>query len=247
MNRITASIAFLILAFLAAAVAATGQEDKEGEVMVTSLSGSCPEGMTSFYIDSASGRNSATFNSEAPLEDIVGTTSSISGKLCFDPANPENGGSGYIRIPVASLDTGIPLRDEDLRNEDWLHAEKYPYIEFVIISVTDFKEVKSDKNSASYDVSVTGDFSVHGETRELTVPARITYLKESAKTRQQLSGDLLAARAEFKIALADFDITGPSGKSLIGSKVGEEIDIEIKLVASSVEPSAGGDLELIPE
>ena len=47
---------------------------------------------TVFYIADAMGRNTITFTSQAPLEDIVGTTNEITGYVVFDPKNPSNGG-----------------------------------------------------------------------------------------------------------------------------------------------------------
>ena len=74
---------------------------------------------------------------------------------------------------------------------------------------------------------------MHGRTKSVTFPARITYLKESDMTRQKMPGDLLAARAEFAVSLADFGVTGPAGMGIVGSKVGETIDIAVSLVGST--------------
>jgi len=62
-------------------------------------------------------RDTVSFLSSAPLEDILGTTSEVYGYIVFDPAKPERGVRGDFRIPVASLNTGIPLRDEHMRGE----------------------------------------------------------------------------------------------------------------------------------
>ena len=42
-----------------------------------------------FYIDDPMNRNTITFKSEAPLEDIVGTSNQITGYINFDPDNPQ--------------------------------------------------------------------------------------------------------------------------------------------------------------
>jgi polyisoprenoid-binding protein YceI len=232
--RTSLTAASLIL-LLSAAV--FGQSDS-GKITGSLDSQAAPtDGMIPFYIADPNQGNTATFKSKAPLEDIVGTSNEIEGTLYFNPQNPQAGGSGHIRVPIASLETGIPLRNEHLQSEDWLNAGKFPYIEFEITEVKDIKEVQSDAGSGSYDVTVVGDFSVHGKSKTLEVPARITYLKESEQTRQRLPGDLLAARTEFTIVLADFDIKGPSSKRLIGSKVGKKISIEVTVVASTVNPS----------
>ena len=79
---------------------------------------------TVFVVNDPAGRNKVTFRSKAPLEDIVGTSNQITGYLVFDPNNPQQGGRGELTVPVASINTGIPLRDEHLQSADWLDAAR---------------------------------------------------------------------------------------------------------------------------
>jgi len=185
---------------------------------------------TVFTVDDPMNRNSVTFKSTAPLEDIIGTSNQVTGKLVFDPNQPENGGYGELSFPVKSLGTGIPLRDEHLAGADWLNAEENPDITFKIVEVTNVKSVKSTAEAKTFDVIAVGDFSLNGITKRLRVPGRITYLRESEATRQRLPGDLLAARTTFDITLADFAITGPRGMNLIGSKGGEKVEVHLLAV-----------------
>ena len=194
---------------------------------------------TVFYVNDPTGRNSVTFRSEAPLEDIVGTSSAVTGYVVFDPANPRKGGRGELTIPIASLNTGIPLRNEHLQSADWLDAERHPNIYLTITDVRNVNEVKSSSDFQTYEVTVVGEWALHGKTREMEFPARITYMKESDKTRAKMEGDLLAVRATVELALADFGITGPSGTGLVGTKVGESIELEVSLFASSQTMMAG--------
>ena len=198
----------------------------------------CGKAGTVFHVNDPMGRNSVTFKSQAPLEDIIGTTNQITGYINFDPQNPDKGGHGKLTVAVASLNTGIPLRNEHLLGADWLDASKYPDITIEIEKVKDIKKVKSTKGSATYDVTIVADLSIHGKTRRVDVAGRITYLKESEQTRTKLAGDLLAMRATFAVNLNDFDITGPKGSGLIGSKVGETIEIEVSVLGSTSEAMA---------
>jgi len=194
---------------------------------------------THFYINDPAGRNSVTFTSTAPLEDIVGTSRQISGMIVFDPANPTKGGSGELTIAVASLNTGIPMRDEHLQGEHWLDAKKYPNIVFKINSVSNVKKVKSTDDFQTYDVTLKVELSFHGRTKKLEVPGRLTFMKESKQTKELMPGDLIAARASFDINLADFGVTGPKGMGLVGSKVGESINLSVSFRASNASPSMG--------
>jgi polyisoprenoid-binding protein YceI len=186
-----------------------------------------------FHFKDQMGRNTISFKSEAPLEDIIGTTNQISGHVSFDPQHPEKGGHGEFTIPVASLNTGIPLRDEHLRSADWLDAGTYSNIKLEIKQTKNFKPVKVTDKSATYEATLVTDFTLRGKTRRLEIPGRITYMKENELTKSKLSGDLLAARAQFDVNLSDYGVTGPKGMGIIGSKVGETIEVTVSMVGTS--------------
>ena len=57
--------------------------------------------------------------SDAPLERITGVNSAVSGELTVDPANLA-ATRGRVDVAVASMRTGIDLRDEHLRGPDHL-------------------------------------------------------------------------------------------------------------------------------
>jgi polyisoprenoid-binding protein YceI len=189
--------------------------------------------MHHFHVSDPMGRNSVSFTSEAPLEDIVGTSREISGYLVFDPQNPTHDSHGELRVPVASLNTGIPLRDEHLQGKDWLDADGYPDIVLVIDKVADIKVIEKTADYQTYDLNIQGELTIHGHTQKVKIPGRLTYLMASDKTRQVMPGDLLAARADFDVALADFGVTGPRGAGIVGSKVGESISINVSFRATN--------------
>jgi polyisoprenoid-binding protein YceI len=193
---------------------------------------------TTFYIDDPAGRNTASFTSEAPLESIVGTSNQVSGHVTFDPADPTKGGKGVVKVPVASINTGIPLRDEHLRSPGWLDAEKHPHIRFEITSARDVKKVSSKGGADTYDLTLVGTFHLHGKQKGMEIPARISYLKESEKTKAFAPGDLLRGTASFEISLADFGVTGPKGMEIIGSKVSDSPSVQVHFTASSTKREA---------
>lgn len=194
-----------------------------------------------FKVEDPAMRNTVTFTSTAPLEDMVGRSNEISGYLVFDPMNPKKGGHGELTVSVASLNTGIPLRDEHLRSSGWLNAEEYPEIKLAITGIKKVKEVKATEDAMTYDITIVGDFSLHGKTRQIEFPGRITYLKESEATQKKLPGNLLAARAGFDVKLKDYGITGPAGMDLIGSKVGETISVEVSLMGNTDSQAMAGN------
>lgn len=65
-------------------------------------------------------------------------------------------------IQVASVDTAVEQRDTHLKSPDFFDAEKFPTIEFKSTSVRNEGE----------NYTVVGDFTMHGVTKEITVPFR---------------------------------------------------------------------------
>ncbi len=186
---------------------------------------------TVFLIHDPMGRDSVTFTSNAPLEDIVGTSNQVRGYVVFDPEKPDKGARGLLRVPVASLSTGIPLRDEHLKGKEWLNAVEHPDIVFAFTEVQDLREIRAQEGK-SFQATLVGELSLNGRTRQVQVlGARFAYLPESEKTKTKAPGNLLAGRASFKVSLKDFDVAGFKG--VVGSKVSDQISVNISFVASS--------------
>jgi polyisoprenoid-binding protein YceI len=218
------------------ATAAFGQSESGGEKAMIEVNPEFANTGSVFYVNDPAGRDYVTFKSTAPLEDIVGTTNDITGYLVFDPASPAKGGKGELQVPVASLNTGIPLRDEHLRGGVWLDAENHPMITLTINDVKNVKEVKSSGEFQTYDVTIAGDLSMKGTSQSVEIPGRVTYLEESESTKKKMAGNLLAARAAFDVTLADFGVTGPPNAGLIGTKVGESVSIEVSIMGTTNAP-----------
>jgi len=194
-----------------------------------------------FYVADPMKRNSVSFTSEAPLEDIVGTSNAVHGYAVFDPARPTKGIKGKFTVPVATLDTGIPLRDDHLQSPNWMHAEKHPHITFVATGAKNVREVKKTGGFATYEMTLTGPFTVRGKSVNREIDARVTYMKESERTRERLPGDLLAIRAAFNVPLAEHGVTGGEMGQVIGEKLSNVIDVEVRVVGSSKKPGGAGN------
>ncbi len=181
-----------------------------------------------FSVDSKDGRNQASFISDAPFENIVGLSSGLEATVMINPENITSHPMGKVKISITNIKTGIDLRDEHLRSENWLNADKYPFAEF---QLTGIKNASSNKLSDGQKTKVTllGKFSVHGKTIDLEVPATLTYFKESERTKAKAPGNLLVANADFKIKLSDYDVQIPS---MVIGKVSEDVIITVNFVAS---------------
>jgi len=182
-------------------------------------------GLQTFSFKDKMGSNQATFHSSAPLEDITGMSTDVWGKVSFDVADIANTLEGEIKISTASIKSGIELRDEHIRSENWLNAEKYPEITFNIKDVKNVKEIDGNKIKAI----VAGEFTVLGVTKDVTSEVQLTYLEESEFTKIKLPGDLLGVKAKFNIKLSDFGVQNMS----LGKRVSEEIEITVNIVGSN--------------
>jgi len=179
----------------------------------------------SFDFKDPKGVNNAVFLLDAPLESINGTANGISGTIAYDSDQPGSL-SGRIVIEAKSLSVPNPMMREHLHGKHWLDVEKFPEITFESVSVSN---VKSSGNKTTADVP--GRMTIRGVSRELTVPASFTYLKDKlgARTNGQVQGDLLVVRAKFSIQRADFGIN-PDAPA---DKVSEEIELTLSLAGAA--------------
>jgi polyisoprenoid-binding protein YceI len=179
----------------------------------------------SFDFKDPKGVNNAVFKLDAPLESINGSASGISGTVSFDPENPA-ATTGKIVVASDSLTVPNPMQKEHLHGPNWLDTAKYPEITFEAKSLAN---VKTDGNVTTADA--TGTFTLHGVSKEITVPIKLTYLADKLSARvPNLKGDLLVIRANFVISREDFNIQ--KGQYL--DKVSPTIDLSLSIAGAFV-------------
>lgn len=172
----------------------------------------------------ADNKNQATFFSTTPFEDITGLTNDVKGSVTFNVSDLKTL-KGKLTVSVSSIKTGIEMRDGHLQSAGWLNAESYPEITFEIKSTSDIKQAADNKLTAK----VTGNFTLHGVTKEVTADATLTYLDESEQTKMRAPGDLLGVQAKFNVKLSDYGVNN----KLVGQKVSENIEVSVNVVGSN--------------
>ncbi len=179
-----------------------------------------------------SGRDAqVTFTSDAPLEHIKGTSSAVLGYAIWGGAD-KGLVAGEFHLPVASIDTGIPMRDEHLQGSRWLNAESNPDIVFVLAESRAPSVAQEGDGFKTYSLTLVGDMTVKDVTREMSIPARVTLMEESQRTKSRAPGNLIAIRCEFEILLGDFGVKD----DVIGLKVADQVTLDIALFGSTVSP-----------
>jgi len=171
------------------------------------------------------GVNNAVFLLDAPLESINGTANGVSGTVTFDAASPASL-KGRIVVEAASLHVPNPMMKEHMHGKDWLDVAGHKEITFEAVKVGNARTTGDDTNA-----DVTGKLTLKGVTREITVPVRLTYLKDKlgARTNGRQQGDLLVLRSNFQIKRADFGIN-PGAPA---DKVSDVIQLTLSLAGAA--------------
>jgi len=189
-------------------------------VLVASTA-SVPAAPIDFDFKDPKGVNTVIFKTDAPLESINGTANGVSGTITFDPENP-TAIKGRIVVAAKSLHVPNPTMKEHLQGDGWLDVAKHPEVTFEVVSA---KNAKTEGNATTLEV--TGNMTIKGVTKSLTVPAKVTYLKDKLKARggSNKDGDLLVVRASFSIKRSDFGINAAKFEE----KVSNDIELTFSL------------------
>jgi len=180
---------------------------------------------TEFDFKDPKGVNTISFTLDSLLEPFTGVASGISGKVTFDPADPK-ATKGTISVETRSLHFENKGMKETLHGPDWLDAASNPKIDFAIKKVTDSKSAGDNV----FDLTVVGDLTCKGVTKELTVPVKASYLPDKlAKRSSKLTGDLLVLRADFVMKRKDFGIK----PDMPGEVVAEDIQLRVSIAGVS--------------
>lgn len=132
----------------------------------------------------------SNYSVQFSLSQASGIFRDVKANIVFDEQNPGNA-KFNVNVDVASLNTGNALMNKHAKSDEWLDAAKYPAISFA--------SKKIIKNGASYQA--TGDLTVHGVTKEISIP--FTFKK---------AGNSANFTANFNIKRSDFSIGKPGGE-----------------------------------
>ncbi len=157
----------------------------------------------------------ASFQIRHLVGNVIGRFNEMAGTIRLDPADLTKS-SVVLTIKAASIDTSNSKRDDDLRSANFFDVQKFPEIRF--------ESVRIEKGTGD-TYRVTGRLTMHGVTREVTVPV------EYMGTVRDPWGN---QRAGFSVSCAldrkDFGIVWnkvlDSGGLMLGDEVRATINIE---------------------
>jgi polyisoprenoid-binding protein YceI len=147
---------------------------------------------------------------------VPGKFDDFTGTINYDEANPENS-SVDVTIKTASVDTGVKMRDDDLRSPNFFDAAKFPEITF---------KSKSVKMAGNNTADVTGDLTMHGVTKEVVLKVELLGKGTGMKPGSVVSG----WNGSTALKRTDFGLTW--NKVIEGTQVvGDDVKIDLNVEA----------------
>lgn len=163
------------------------------------------------------------FESKAPMESFEGRTNQASGTIAVDFGNLGAGCEVRVAVDMASLKTGIGMRDTHMR-ERHLETETYPQAVFTgnrVVAATPAILVPG----GTARVTVAGTFDLHGVSREVELPVDLALAADGT----------LTVRTQFNVLLTDHKIDRPKVLML---KLADEQKVSVVLTARvAMEPA----------
>jgi polyisoprenoid-binding protein YceI len=141
----------------------------------------------------------------------TGKFTKFSGTIDVDREHPEKS-SVIATIQAASIDTAIAKRDEHLRGEEFFSVGKYPEITF---------KSRHVKQTGPSTGEITGDLTMHGVTRTITLHAQLLGAAENQISHWRITTAPLK-RGEFGLSWSK----SVEAVSMIGDEVAVDIQIE---------------------
>jgi polyisoprenoid-binding protein YceI len=146
---------------------------------------------------------------------VRGKFTDYKGTIQVDPAKMTNS-TVELAIKAASIDTGNADRDKHLRSADFFDVEKFPEITF---------KSKSIKATGKDEYAVTGTFTMHGVSKEITLPVTFggTAKDPWGNQRAGFSTTTTLNRKDYGIV---WNKALDTGGALLGDDVKVSIDLE---------------------
>jgi polyisoprenoid-binding protein YceI len=151
------------------------------------------------------------------ISNVQGEFTKISGTIQLDDADVSKS-SVAATIDIASVDTRVKGRDDDLKSSNFFDVAKYPTMTFQSTKVWKTGDGTS---------KMTGNLMLHGVTKEVTFD-----VTGPSKAIQVMGGTRRGASATTKINRQDFGLkylTGmlPGGDQMIGDTITITLDVEM--------------------
>ncbi|AGC43178.1 hypothetical protein MYSTI_01846 [Myxococcus stipitatus DSM 14675] len=184
---------------------------------------SSPAVASEWEVDSS--HSSVEFSIRHLVSNVRGRFDKVEGTLSRDDADPTQS-KMTLTIDVASIDTGVPDRDKHLKSPDFFDAAKFPTMTF--------RSTKIGKSTGKDAYEVTGDLTLHGVTKPVTLQVQDLGSVKGPK------GMVRGLEATGTLNRKDWGITWnnalDSGGTILGDEVKVLINLELKEKAQAAAP-----------
>lgn len=148
-----------------------------------------------------------TFFSSTPVENIEAFNNDVSGVL-----DSKTGEVVFI-VPIKSFKFEKALMQEHF-NENYMESDKFPKADFKG-KLANPGAVNFSKDG-SYPVQLQGKLTIHGVTKEVTLPGTVT-----------VKGNAVTAHSKFNVKTADYGIRIPA---MVESKIAKQIEVTVNTI-----------------
>lgn len=138
---------------------------------------------------------------------MEGSLSKPEGSIVFNSENPA-ASTFALKVLANTIDTGIGLRNQHLKSNEYFDAARYPYLKFqsVTLSPTDVKNT----------YMVSGDLTIKDRTKRIQIPVTVI-----------TSSGAYTFRGKFEIDRRDFGV----GKNSLS--LADEVMIGFEIVTAT--------------
>ncbi len=171
---------------------------------------------TTYNIDKA--HSEVFFQVRHLVTKVRGRFSDFEGAIVMDEANPELSSVNFS-ISTASIDTSVADRDAHLRSGDFFAADEHPKLTFTSTKI-------AKKGAEEFDV--TGDLSIRGTTKTVTIPVTFLGLAKDPWGQQKAGFE-----AETSLNRKDFGLNWNAALETGGFLVGDEVKINLSIQATA--------------
>lgn len=184
-------------------------------ILAAALAAASPAiGAEDYAIDAS--HASVTFQVRHLVSQVTGRFNAFEGSVRIDREKPE-ASSVEFTIQAESIDTSNEKRDEHLRAPDFFDVASHPTISFKSASM---KAVGGER------YEVTGDFTMHGVTKTITLPVEVVGEMKDPWGKQRIGFQISAT-----INRKDYGISYNKVLDQGGLMLGEDVKVSINLEA----------------
>jgi polyisoprenoid-binding protein YceI len=121
-----------------------------------------------------------------------------------------------ISVPVEKLDMGNKKWEDDIKAASWFDVKQFPTITFKTTSV---KKLGKNETTGEFDFEATGDLTLHGVTKSVTVT-----LSKTGEGKGMQGETRIGYSTTFKVKRSEFGMTTYVGP--IGDEVTLMVNVE---------------------